>query len=131
MKAAIYQGPHPLRVYNSPEEAPEGVLLFLFPEDDYPIPAFRVGKRLFPLEPDGVYRYFVRYEEPTHFKIPDATGNALAVFYEPHPTPTFGLEAWMDNRLVKREVIHTGPLAIEAVRYVLGGNHAQAGLRVE
>lgn len=120
----LYHGKHPYRVFLTPEEVPEGHLIYWFPQEDNPVPVIRAGNRfLFP-DPTGVLRYWVQYEEPTDFALPQARGDALAVFYDSFAT-TFGLEVWLGDDLVAREIIHQGPMAVEALRAVFGRKHEE------
>ena len=115
----IYRGPYPERILTKLDEVPEGVKAWYAPSEDLLVPVVRVGERLLYLEPDGVYRYFVAYESPREFTFPKGVGDSLAVFYDPEG-PAFGLELYLGRRLVARETIHEGPLALEALRSVFG-----------
>lgn len=114
-----YSGPVPLHRYATLEEAPQGELLYYFPEPDHPVPVLRAGSRLLYPEPDGVYRYWVTYEAPTRFALPEAEGDALVVFYDPLGK-AFGLEVYMGRRLQAREVLHEGEMAKEAFLALFG-----------
>lgn len=123
MKLVFYgNSPYPQGIYEDLSEAPEGVPLFLCPYEDTLVPVTRVGNRLLYLEPDGVYRYWVTYEEKKDFSFPSAQGDALVTFFDPH-RQTFGLEVWSKDTRVACVVIHQGTLAVEAARCVFGGKH--------
>ncbi|WP_243028981.1 hypothetical protein [Thermus albus] len=115
----IYRGPYPERIFTHLDEVPEGVKVWYAPEEDLLVPVVRIGDRLLYLEPDGVYRYFVPYESPQEFTLPQGVGDALTVFYDPDG-PRFGLELYLGQKLVAQEVLHEGPLALEALRSVFG-----------
>lgn len=121
----LYRGRYPYRSFASLEEVPEGQLVYYFPEEDHPVPVIRAGDRLLYPEPSGVYRYWVKYEEPRDFTVPRARGDALVVFYDPQePSSSFGLEVWLGETLVAREVLHQGPLALEAFKAVFTGRRS-------
>ncbi|WP_167481885.1 hypothetical protein [Thermus caldilimi] len=121
MKLIFYgHSPRPQGVYENLGEAPEGVPLFLCPYEDTFVPVARVGNRLLYLEPDGVYRYWVTYEEERDFPLPPARGDALVAFFDPQQQ-AFGLEVWSGKARMAHMVLHQGPLALEAARSVFGG----------